>query len=106
MLKLPLNMLSTSIIKKQQFTVYFRPGSADENVINESFENDIFFRGTPEYRIKPDHIIMDVGAHIGCFSLLAAGRTPNGKIYAFEPSAETYQVLQQNVRANQLSNIK
>jgi len=72
----------------------------------ESFENDLFLTGVPEYRIKPNHIIIDIGAHIGCFSLLAASKAPKGKIYSFEPSAETCQLLKKNVQANNVTNIK
>jgi FkbM family methyltransferase len=97
---------ATSTIQKQQFIVHYRPGTADEDVLNESFEHDLFFPGVPEYRIKPDHIIVDIGAHIGCFSLLAAGKATAGKIYSFEPGAETYQVLEKNVQTNNLTNIK
>jgi FkbM family methyltransferase len=99
-------MCAAAIIQKQQFRVHYRPGTADEDVLNESFEKDLFFPGVPEYKIQNDHIILDIGAHIGCFSLLAAGKARTGKIYSFEPSAETYQVLENNVRSNDLSNIK
>jgi FkbM family methyltransferase len=95
----------TSIIQKQQFKVHYRPGTADEEVLKESFEHDLFLTGVPEYKIKSHHIIVDVGAHIGCFSLLAAGKATKGKIYSFEPSAETHQLLEKNVQANHLTNI-
>lgn len=99
-------MAPTATIKKGSFIVHYRPGTADEEVLKESFEKDIFFPGIPEYRVQPDHIIIDIGAHIGCFSLLAAKKAPQGKVYSFEPAAETCEVLQQNVRSNNLSNIK
>lgn len=99
-------MPATAIIQKQQFKVAYRPGSVDENVIDQSFERDIFLPGTPEYRLKPDHIIVDIGAHIGCFSLLSASKAINGKIYSFEPAAQTFELLERNVQSNNLSNIK
>lgn len=96
-------MYSTATIEKQQFTVYYRPGTADELVLNESFDRDIFFSIVPEYRPKATDVIVDVGAHIGCFSLLAATKSPSGAIYSFEPSAETFEILQKNVAVNRLS---
>lgn len=87
-------------INKQSFSIYYRPGTADESVIAESFENDLFLRFTPEYRIRPHHIIFDIGAHIGCFSLLAASRLTTGKVFAYEPSADTFGVLEKNVTQN------
>lgn len=99
-------MPATVTTEKPPFIVHYRPGTADEKVMQESFENDLFLPNLPEYRIRPDHIILDIGAHIGCFSLLAAGKVPNGKVYAFEAAAETYQVLQQNVHSNRLHHVK
>ena len=99
-------MSGLAIISKQQFKVNYRPGTADEDVLKESFEHDLFFPGTPEYKIKPGHVILDIGAHIGCFSLLAATKATKGKIYSFEPAADTYSVLEKNVQTNNLSNIK
>lgn len=51
--------------------------------------------------IKPGDVILDVGAHIGYFSLLFAkwlrGR---GKVYAFEPFPRTVQRLKRNLELN------
>ena len=42
---------------------------------------------------------LDVGAHFGYFSLLAARRVgKTGSVYSFEPSPATFSVLEQNVR--------
>src|SRR5207244_8461009 len=56
------------------FEVAFRKGTADELVIGHSFDNDIFFSGFPEYQPAEDDVIVDVGARIGHFSLLAAAQ--------------------------------
>src|SRR4051812_24781816 len=42
------------------FLVAYREGTADEAVINHSFDNDIYFR-TLRYEPQEDHIIMDIG---------------------------------------------
>jgi tRNA1(Val) A37 N6-methylase TrmN6 len=70
--------------------------------MNESFDKDLFLPGVPEYRLRPDHLVLDIGAHIGCFTLLAASKLTNGRLYSFELSAETYQLQEKNVRANNL----
>lgn len=51
-------------------------------------------------------VFLDVGAHIGYFSIKAApkvGRT--GHVLAFEPNPETLRVLRDNVTANHAGNI-
>jgi len=49
--------------------------------------------------------ILDIGANAGYFSLYAAQKFPNAKIYAFEPFAETYACLEENMKLNNFKNI-
>lgn len=47
--------------------------------------------------LKPGYIYIDIGAHFGYYTLLAAdliGET--GKVYAFEAAGKTYEVLKRN----------
>ncbi len=46
--------------------------------------------------LKKDSIVIDAGANIGIFSLFAANITPDGEIYAFEPTKATFDILQKN----------
>ncbi len=50
--------------------------------------------------------IIDIGAHIGSFSLAAAKRFPNTKILSFEPSPSNYKILRKNIYINKFKNIK
>ena len=59
-----------------------------------------------EIEINKTDTVIDVGAHIGLFSLLASQYCTDGKIYAFEPIKENYKILESNVQLNNLSNIK
>jgi FkbM family methyltransferase len=87
------------------FEVAYRQGTTDEAVIAHSFDHDIFFPGVPEYRPAPDHVILDVGAHIGTFALLAAAKVPHGKVYAVEASRESFNLLRINASLNRAHNI-
>lgn len=51
--------------------------------------------------VKDDGVAIDIGAHYGIYSLLAAKRAR--KVYAFEPVPENYEVLKRNIHDNQLS---
>jgi FkbM family methyltransferase len=45
--------------------------------------------------------VVDVGAHIGYHTLLAARAVaPNGRVYAFEPVPSTVAILEKNISAN------
>jgi FkbM family methyltransferase len=87
------------------FVVAYREGTADELVINQSFENDIYFSELG-YEPCDDCVLMDVGAHIGTFSLLAASKVPKGTVYAIEASKESYNYLRLNAKLNNITNIR
>ncbi len=54
--------------------------------------------------IRDGAVVIDAGANLGIFSLLAHYLAPHGKVYAFEPTSTTFELLQKNVSANHLSN--
>ena len=85
------------------FNVAYRKDTADEHVLAHSFEHDIFLKGMPEYKPQPHHIVIDVGAHIGTFTMLIAPRVR--RVYAVEASEETYNYLQVNCLLNRLDNV-
>lgn len=87
------------------YKVAHRPGTSDEEVIAHSFDNDIFFAGVPEYQVKAGDVILDVGAHIGDFALLAAHLVGPGKVFAVEPCRATFELLELNIELNRATNV-
>lgn len=74
---------------------------SDWFAINQIVRDDV-------YRIdllKDPKVILDVGAHIGVFSLIIAKRFPHATVYAIEPETENYQLLVKNISLNKLSNV-
>ena len=70
--------------------------------IPEHYESETqqYIRG----HVKPGMTVMDIGAHLGFFSiLLADGVGPTGKVYAFEPEEKNFERLQLNLEANGFS---
>ena len=58
-----------------------------------------------KFKINKNDIIIDVGAHIGLFSLLASKSCFAGKIFSYEPINENFEMLMQNIKSNKLKNI-
>ena len=55
---------------------------------------------------KEGAVILDIGAHIGLFASIAAKMAGSkGKVFAFEPTPDTFSVLQQTIRINKLENV-
>jgi FkbM family methyltransferase len=94
-----------TIERFDQFEVAYRPGTADKRVIDESFSNDPYFRTVYEYAAKEGDVIIDVGAHIGTFGLLASSRAHGCTVHAIEASLDTYNVLRINAALNPDSKI-
>ncbi|HYC42781.1 MAG TPA: FkbM family methyltransferase [Noviherbaspirillum sp.] len=53
--------------------------------------------------IKPGDVVLDVGANIGCTSILFAGKAR--RVYSFEPSPTTFRYLEENLRSARLDNV-
>jgi FkbM family methyltransferase len=49
--------------------------------------------------------VLDIGAGVGDFALDTAARHPATRIHAYEPSPESFRLLQENLRLNLLANV-
>ena len=78
-------------------------------------ESCLFFQGTLredcgqirvfESLLRPDSVIVDVGANIGFYSLLAASRLRSGVVHSFEPVPVNVERMQRNIVLNGFDNI-
>jgi FkbM family methyltransferase len=56
--------------------------------------------------VKKGDTVLDLGANIGFYTLFLADLVgPGGRVFAFEPSPETFSILKKNVEANSYGNI-
>ena len=73
-----------------------------EEVSRIIFLNSIYENGLSRFFVdflKLNNIVIDVGAHYGYFSILAAGLVGNmGEVHSFEPTPSTASFLQKNIR--------
>lgn len=72
--------------------------------LNEEYEpevTEVFLNN-----IYEGDVVVDVGANIGFFTLLAARKVGvNGKVFAFEPELSNYNILLKNIEINGYTNI-
>jgi len=55
-------------------------------------------------QVKKGEAVLDIGAHIGLFSVIAAQLSGStGKVYAFEPASETFKLLQKTIDINKMT---
>jgi len=80
---------------KNGLKIKMRKKSMDYAAMSEVFlrrDYDKFFE------VKKDDIVIDVGAQIGAFSVLAGNK--DAKVYSFEPEKNNFELLNENVKAN------
>ena len=59
-----------------------------------------------ESLLQSGMVFVDVGAHVGYYTLLGARRVlPNGRVYAFEPAPDSFRALTRNIAQNGFSNV-
>lgn len=69
--------------------------------------SELEFQKIFSYTISRGDIVVDVGAHFGFYTLIAAERVGNsGVVLAFEPSSLNYKILTMNVHNNGYNNVK
>jgi FkbM family methyltransferase len=58
------------------------------------------------FRPKEGDIVIDIGAHIGRYTIIASKRVgANGKVVAIEANPSNFEMLNRNIKVNQLTNI-
>jgi len=74
----------------------------DPGLYYEIYINDIY----PQDLIKEGMRVIDVGANIGAYTILAAEKVgKNGKVIAIEPEPQNYKQLLENIELNNFQNV-
>ena len=70
---------------------------------------EVFFLNTndwmDEFKIKEKDIVIDIGAHVGYFSMYSSINAKQGKIFAFEPYDKSFELLIKNLDINRIKNV-
>jgi len=77
---------------------------SDTVVFLENFFLDNYDR-VEGFAIKEKDVIVDIGAHVGYFTIYAAKKAKRGKVISFEPSKESFKVLKNNLKINNIQNV-
>jgi FkbM family methyltransferase len=79
-----------------------RPNPFDQLFIKEIWTDECYFKGG--YDIKKGDRVIDIGGHIGLFSVLAA-KLGASKVVTFEPVKNSYDILVSNIKENSVETI-
>lgn len=89
------------LIHRSGLRIRLRPDTDDLRIVKSNFVKRNYTKDFVQ--ITRDSIVVDVGAHIGSFSIMVARSAR--KVLAFEPEPTNYQMLKKNVELNHLKNM-
>jgi len=82
-----------------------RAKTIDKSIFTEVALEELYFPKIKEFNFSSNPIIIDVGAHIGLFSILIDSKVKNSQIHAIEPNSENFNILKEQIILNSMKNI-
>lgn len=85
------------------FKYEVRSGTADFGTILEIWAHRVY---TPAgFKILPGDVVVDIGAHVGIFSVFASKYVKSGVVYAVEPIPDNFVMIKKNLVINSINNV-
>lgn len=85
--------------------VLWFPSSFKPHYVERDYEP--ITRAWIEREVKPGMRVIDVGAHVGFFTLTMGSLVgPQGRVFAFEPAEENLQYLRENIARNGMKHVE
>jgi len=81
----------------------YRDNTSDRDTISAIMIYDEYL--TKQFKYKDDDVFIDIGSHIGVWSILMAIHNPTFQVYSYEPIPENYELIKMNIQINKLNNI-
>jgi FkbM family methyltransferase len=90
-------------VPKYGFQAYCRSeDNFKDFIVMTQHEHDLIKRFCP----KEGDVVVDIGAHIGLYTIIASKRVgPNGKVVAIEADPSVLNILNKNIKLNNLTNV-
>jgi len=93
-----INKIKVTIRTKNIFTKITDISMAYECILRDDYQ-------LKKMKFSKGDVVLDIGAHIGSFSLAIAKQHPDIRILSFEPSPNSYRILRKNITINNYKNI-
>lgn len=90
-----------SLIYHEKVVKFYTPNNMTKNRVSNIFRKEPITITWMD-NIQPNEVVLDVGANVGMYTIMAAV-SKNARVYAFEPEASNYFLLNQNIKLNNLS---
>ena len=98
----PFSFFASIIVGKEKVKVKIRKNHDDFYLLSPLYEREILHLFKP----SSNDVVVDVGAHVGKYTLYASKLAKKGKIIAIEPNKESFKTLIENLKLNNCKNVK
>ena len=96
---------SITNISLNGYPINVRPGRGVAKIADLAMAWEVFIDNVYDaFEIGEHDVVFDIGGHIGSFTTKAARKCIHGQVFSFEPTPETFSILNQNVK--DLKNVK
>lgn len=94
-----------------KLTYYLDPAQMSQRFMLNDFANGHLYESETSNilgtLLQPGDTFIDIGAHVGYFSMLAAALVgPTGQVYSFEPDTSNYAHLLEHIEANNATHVR
>lgn len=86
--------METKVITANNLNFITRPGTTDKWIVNEVVTENIY-----QLTTMPKKTVIDIGAHIGTFSIYASSLGAN--VYSYEATTMNFNLLKANIQLNE-----
>ena len=76
--------------------------SSDFHVFTEIWLDNAYLQN---FGLKSNCTIIDIGSHVGMFSILCSQKFPNSKIFTFEPDKDNFKNQIKHMKMNKIKNV-
>lgn len=83
--------------------VIHRLDTNDNDIIRSIMMYDEYM--TKKFSYENGDTFVDLGTHIGVWSILMASLNPTFKVYSYEPIPENFKLIKKNISINKLNNV-
>jgi len=84
--------------------MYHREDTNDNLVIHSVMIHNEYM--VDNFLYEDNNVFIDIGAHIGTWSVLMAIYNPTFKVYSYEAVPENVEIMKRNIEINKLTNVK
>jgi FkbM family methyltransferase len=86
-------------VRISNYEISVRAGNYANKISDLAMAWEVFVDNVYDvFDIANDDVLVDIGGHIGSFTIKAASKCPAGHVYTFEPYTPTFLILDENVK--------